>query len=101
MTGSVVDALLAPSDTLIGPALVAAWCGASAPQRHERIAMYVLAGGFGTVTLIAIAAPGALPFPHDDGGVLRAAALGLLLITGGVLSARRSVGARRTRAEGG
>jgi concanavalin A-like lectin/glucanase superfamily protein len=98
VAGSVVDALLSPSDTLVGLVLVAAWCGASAKERDERLAMYVLAGGFGAVTLVAIAAPGALPFPHDDGGVVRAAALGLLLITGGVLSARRSVGARRTRA---
>ena len=98
VAGSVLDALLSPSDTLVGPALVAAWCGASAPQRDERTAMYVLAGAFGVVTLVAVADPGALPFPRDDGGVVRAAALGLLLITGGVLSARRSVGARRTRA---
>jgi hypothetical protein len=97
VAGSVVDALLSPSGTLVGPALVAAWCGASAKERDERIAMYVLAGGFGAVTLVAIADPGVLPFPHDDGRVVRAAALGVLLITGGVLSARRSRSARRAR----
>ena len=97
VAGSVVDAALSPSDTLVGPALVAGWCAATASHRDERFAMYALAAGFGALTLASLADPGALPLPHDDGGVLRAAALGLILIIAGVLSARRSGGAWRSR----
>jgi hypothetical protein len=97
VAGSVVDAARSPSDTLVGPALVAGWCAATASHPDERFAMSALAAGFGAVTLVSLADQGALPLPHDDGGVLRAAALGLILITAGVLSARRSGGSWRSR----
>jgi hypothetical protein len=87
--GSVVDVSLAPSNTLIGLALVAFWCGATSSHRDETVCMYLLSAVFAAVTIVSVFDPGLLPLPHDDGGIVRSAALGLLLATAGLLSARR------------
>jgi hypothetical protein len=89
VAGSVVDASLAPSNTLIGPALVAFWCGATSSRRDETVCMYVLSAVFAAVTIVSVFDPAPLPLPHDEGGIVRSAALGLLLATAGLLSARR------------
>ena len=98
VAGSVVDAALAPTDTLVGPVLVALWCAATSSHRDERLIMWALAAVFSVVTILSIAEPAAFPLRHDDGGVVRAAALGFLLATAGVLSLRHS---SQTRAVGG
>jgi hypothetical protein len=98
VAGSLLDALLAPADTVVGPALVAAWFGATSSQRDEKRAMFLLAAALAAVTAVSTADPGALPVPHADGGVVRAAALGLVLVLAGVFSLVR--GAAQTRAVG-
>ena len=87
LAGSVLDATLAPSGALIGPALVAIWCALTASHRSEAAVMYLIAAVFGGLTLIHLAGWGGLEFARDDGGVARSAALGALLVTAGVLSA--------------
>jgi hypothetical protein len=90
VAGSLLDAAFMHGDTLIGPALVAVWFGTTSSNRAETASMCVLSAAFAAVTILSIAEPAALPLPQDDGGVVRAAGLGLLLATAGVLSARRS-----------
>lgn len=97
VAGSLVDVAFAPSDTLIGPALVAIWCGAGSSHRDERVSLYVLAAAFAVVTILSVVDPASLPLPRDAGGVVRSAALGLLLVTAGVLSLQKNV--RRARVE--
>ena len=100
IAGSVVDAAFAPSDTLVGPTLVAIWCGATAAHRDEWVSMFALAAAFALATILAIAVPAALPLPDDNGGVVRAAALGLLLLTAGAPRARRARKPRPPRSVG-
>jgi len=100
VAGSVFDVALAPSNTLIGPMLVALWWGATSSRREVTACMYVLGAAFAVATVVSIAEPAALPLPHDDDGVVRAAALGLLLAAGGLLSVRHGARARVFRAGG-
>jgi hypothetical protein len=57
VVGSLVDVALAPSDTLVGPALVALWWGATSGDRAERLSMYALAAAFAAVTALAVGDP--------------------------------------------
>ncbi len=84
--GSLVDAVLAPSVTLIGPTLVALWYALTAWRRGEATIMYLIAGLLTAVTVAGIAGLGGLEAAHDNGGIARSAALGLLLVTAGLLS---------------
>jgi hypothetical protein len=90
LAGSLVDVAFAPSDTLIGPTLVAIWCAATSSHRDERLSLYVLSAAFAAATMLSVADPAALPLPREAGGVVRSAALGLLLAAAGVLSLRGS-----------
>jgi hypothetical protein len=94
VAGSLVDVAFTHGNTLIGPALVALWFGATSSERTEMVSMYVLSSAFAVVTILSVAAPAALPLPSDDGGVVRSAALGLLLATAGALSARKRAASR-------
>ena len=98
IAGSLADVALAPSGTVIGPALVAGWWAVTASRRRDSAAMAALAATFAAVTILSIAAPGALPLPQDAGGVVRSAAVGLLLATAGLL---RLSPATQARAVGG
>jgi hypothetical protein len=89
VAGSVADVAFSPSDTLIGPALVAAWCGATADRPGERAGMYALAAVFAAVTVGSLADQGSLPLPPDAGGVVRAGALGLTLVVAALASLRK------------
>ncbi len=89
VAGALVDAALAPSDTLIAPALVALGCGAALSRLDDKVAMYGVAAVFAAVTFMSVSEPGVLPLPHSDGGVVRSAAFGLVLVLAGLLSARR------------
>jgi hypothetical protein len=86
VAGSLVDVAFAHGDTLVGPALLALWCGATSSDRTEMVGVYALSAAFAAVTILSVAAPAALPLPHDDGDVVRSAAVGLLLATVGALS---------------
>jgi hypothetical protein len=90
VAGSLVDVAFAPSDTLVGPALVAIWCAATWSHRDERVTMYVLSAAFAAATILSVVDPAALPLPRDAGGVVRSVALGLWLAAAGLLSLRHS-----------
>ena len=89
--GSVVDAGLAPSDALIGPILVAMWFALTTSHRGEAASMYLIAAVFTGMTVVSVAGLSDLELVHDDGGIARSAALGLLLITVGLLGTRRGL----------
>jgi hypothetical protein len=97
VAGSAIDVALPASDTLVGPALVAIWWTATSMHRDEAVSMSALAAAFTIATVLAIGDSATLPLPQDAGGVVRSAALGLVLATAGALSARRS---RRARPAG-
>ena len=85
LLGSVADAALAPSRTLIGPILVALWLAATAPGLAER-AIFLLAAAVCTgVSLDSLADAGTQDaMTHADGAVARTAALGALFILAGL-----------------
>ena len=87
--GSVVDATLAPSGTLVGPTLVAIWCGLTAPRHGEAAILYVVAAVFTATTVASLAGVEGFDLARQ-GSVARSAALGVLLVTLGLLGARRS-----------
>ncbi len=93
--GSLVDAVLAPTGTLVGPALVAVWLAATASRRAERAVFTgaaVVCAGLTIGSLTGIAGL-ATAIPAYDDAVARSAALGALLILAGLaalLSARRT-----------
>jgi hypothetical protein len=89
VAGSLVDVALGPADTVIGPALVAAWWGAGSPERDERVAMHGLGAALAAATSLAIADPTTALLPFDNEGVVRTAALGLLLATASLLAGWR------------
>ena len=93
VAGSAVDAALTPSDTLIGPTLVALWFAMVASRRGDVAVMWVLVAAFAGVTVVSVADPDALALGHDHGGIARSAALGLLIATAAAERSRvRSVG---------
>lgn len=89
LAGSLVDAALAPSATLIGPTLVALWLARTASHPRGAGTMYLLAAVLTAVTVASVAGGSGLELARDDGGIARSMALGLLLVTAGVLGARR------------
>jgi len=99
LAGSAADAALAPSVTLIGPALVATWCARSAGRRHEAAIMYLLAAAFTALTVASVLGPGGIESTDDDGGIARSIALGWLLVTAGVLFALRRSGGAEARTD--
>jgi hypothetical protein len=86
IAGSVIDAALAPSGTLIGPILVALWLARTASHRGAAATMYLLSAVFTAVSVVALVDPGGPDLTRDDGGIARSAALGLLLVTAGLLA---------------
>jgi hypothetical protein len=57
--------------------------------------MGVLAAAFVAASVLSIAGRTPLSLPADDGGVVRSAALGVLLVVAGMLSIREQRGAPR------
>jgi hypothetical protein len=98
LAGSVVDAALAPSLTLIGPALLATWMARTASHRGEAVSMYSLAALFVGATVVSVVSQGFLDVATEDGDV-RSAALGLVLLAAGVpaLATAYRVGGGRGR----
>jgi hypothetical protein len=90
LAGSVVDAVLMPSISLIGPILVAIWYAATASRRGEALSMYLIAAMLTGVTVLSLASGDGHELARDNGGQSRSAAVGLLLVTAAVLGARRS-----------
>jgi hypothetical protein len=95
LAGSVVDAL-APSGTLVGPTLVAAWFAATASSKAEAAGLYVVTALFAGLTVTQLVDDRGLGLAFDDdGGIARSLALGLVLVIVGLFAI--PFGARRTR----
>jgi hypothetical protein len=88
LAGSLVDAVLAPSGTLVGPALVAAWFALTASHRLEAASMYLLTALFTALTVASLAGHGGPELARDDGSVARSVALGLVFVAAGLVAAR-------------
>ena len=104
VAGSVIDAVLAPTGTLIGPStligpiLVAGWYALTASRRGEATAMFLIAALLVGVTIASLAGYSVLALARDDGSIARSAALGLILVAVGLLGVRygaRASGASR------
>jgi hypothetical protein len=89
LAGSLVDAALVPSSTLVAPTLVAVWWAVTSIRRVETASMYVITAVFALVTVGSLAGLGALEPAGADGSVERALALGLLFVAGGVFDNSR------------
>ena len=92
VAGSVIDAAFSPANTLFGPALVAIWFARGAGHPVAAASMYAIAAACACLTVMSIS-PGGPELWLADGGVVRSAALGLLLVTAGVLSVRPGLAA--------
>ncbi len=92
LAGSILDATVAPSGTVTGPTLVAIWLAATASRRVDAACMYVVAAVLAGVSVVALAGAGDLEITRDGGGFARSAALGLVLVTAGLLAARAGSG---------
>jgi Concanavalin A-like lectin/glucanases superfamily len=92
VAGALVDALLAPTGTLIGPALVALWLAATASTRAEALAFLLVAVGFASLTIASLAGLAGVEvrLSRDDGAVARAAALGALFALAGAVGLARA-----------
>ena len=85
--GSLADAVLAPTGTLLGPALVAIWLAATATTVAETSAFAcaaVVCIGLTLASRAGIAGVDLSISADDDGAVARAMALGALFIIAGV-----------------
>jgi Concanavalin A-like lectin/glucanases superfamily len=98
IAGSVVDASLTGRGTVLGSLLVAIWFAFTARRRAVAVGMSAVAVLLAAVTLAAVADPSSYALARDDGGVARSAALGLVLLAGGLLAA--AAPARRAPIEG-
>ena len=87
LAGSLVDAVLAPSGTLVGPALVAAWFALTASHRLEAASMYLLTALFTALTVASLVGQGGPELARDDGSVARSVALGLVFVAAGLFAA--------------
>lgn len=87
LAGSVVDAVLVPTVTLVGAILVALWFALTASRRSEAMLMLFVAAVFTGLSVMSLAGWGDMDPSRDDGAVARSAALGLLLVSVGALSA--------------
>ena len=85
LAGSAIDVWLTGPGTVIGPTLVAAWYALTARRRAVAMTMFAVAVALAVVTVLALAGQSVNELAGD--GVVRSAALGLLLIAGGVLAA--------------
>jgi hypothetical protein len=78
VAGSIADALLAPSGTLIAVLTVATWLAATARHRIPRVTLALCALACAGVTVAVLAAGDGLS--HNDGATARSTALGALLV---------------------
>jgi hypothetical protein len=102
VAGCLADAWIAPTGSLVGPALAAVWFAATATRRAEAITGWIVATGFALVTIASVAdlTSVADAMTPADGGVARTAALGALLAAAGLLrafAAEGGGGANRAR----
>jgi hypothetical protein len=91
LSGSLADAALAPSGSMIGPMLAAVWLATSA-QRGQRIAFLIATVAFAITTTVALIGSTG---PHevllrDGGGLVRTMAIGTLFLLVGTMQFARA-----------
>jgi hypothetical protein len=88
LAGCLVDAAVAPRGTLVGPALLAVWFAATARDRLQAVAGWLVAAALAAGTVAAVADLGGIDVSvqKDDGGLVRAAALGVVLCVAGLVT---------------
>ena len=98
--GSLADTALAPSGTLIGPALVALWLAATAPDLVERMCFLVSAAACFGLTFGSLADVAGLEaaLSRSDGATARTVAVGCLFALGGLMQLAAATRARRRSA---
>jgi hypothetical protein len=93
LAGCIVDAAVAPSVTLFGPALLAVWLALSARGGAEAAVGWLLAAIFAALTAASLADVAGVgiwaQFERGDGGLVRSAALGATLLAIGLVMGRR------------
>jgi predicted Kef-type K+ transport protein len=100
LVGSILDAVFAPSVTLLGLTLLAIWFAVSADDRGEAAVGWLVTCVLTLVTaasLTDLAGVGSR-MQRDDGGLARSAALGVTLVAIGLVMLRRDPPPRRQRA---
>ena len=97
VAGCVLDLFFAPSGTVFGPLLLAAWFAATATRRTEAIVGWLLVVGLGLVVVEAFTDVAELRdrLEYNQGGGTRAAALGVTLVVCGLLRLRSTPNDRR------
>ncbi len=100
--GSLADAALAPSGTLIGPALVALWLTATATGLVPRASFLVSAAVCISLTIGSIADVAGLEatLARGSGGTARTVALGGLFALAGLMQLAATAGPSRSPASG-
>jgi hypothetical protein len=91
MLGSIGDAALAPSGTLIGPTLVALWLGATASSRAQAVSSLLAAAVLTGLTIASLTTWGGVDgaLSRDDGAIARTTALGALFVLAGLQAVTR------------
>ena len=95
LAGCLIDAAIAPSASLVGPALVAAWLAATASTRVETAGFVIAAAALTALTIAWLGDPAEAGegLTRADGAIARSVALGALLVVAGAVR----LGRRRTR----
>jgi 4-amino-4-deoxy-L-arabinose transferase-like glycosyltransferase len=99
LVGCVVDAVVAPSVTLLGPTLLAVWFALSADDGAEAAVGWLVTCVLTLVTVASLAdlAGVGTRMLRDDGGLARSAALGVTLVAIGLVMLRRTPPSGRKR----
>ena len=84
--GSLADAAISPTVTLLGPLLVAIWLATTATGRVERACLWATAVVLAGLTLGSLADLGEVRDALAHGGTARSLALGALLVLAGILA---------------
>jgi Concanavalin A-like lectin/glucanases superfamily len=94
LVGCIVDAALAPSVTLVGPALLAAWLALSASTAAKAAIGWLVAALFTALTAASLADVADIglraQIEKGDGGMVRSAALGATLLVIGLVMTRHN-----------
>jgi hypothetical protein len=99
LVGCVVDAVVAPSVTLLGPTLLAVWFALSADDGAEAAVGWLVTCVLTLVTVASLAdlAGVGTRMQRDDGGLARSAALGVTLVAIGLVMLCRTPPSGRKR----
>jgi hypothetical protein len=100
LAGCLADAALAPSGSLFGPALLAVWFAASARDRVQAVAGWLVAAALLAATLASVTDLTGIrsSLEKHDGGLARSAALGMTLCVVGLASLLTARAPRAVRA---